>query len=204
MRFVVSLLFCLLFSGLILAQDDLSPYETALQRIEEAQTSGVVTLDLSRLGLDSLPPEIGQLVGLESLSLRGNQLSSLPSEIGQLVNLEMLDVSQNQLSSLPPEIDNLYNLCLLNLLDNPLTIERLPNGIDPLPGWENPDCGTNETAYSAYGGVIGQSGLLLSADQRNPPFWVRQSFILPALVAGIGVSAAILFIFWRRRRQQRA
>lgn len=204
MRFVVSLLFGLLFSGLVLAQDNSSPYETALQRIEEAQANGVVALDLSRLGLESLPSEIGQLVSLESLSLRGNQLSSLPSEIGQLVALEMLDVSENQLIGLPPEIDNLYNLCLLNLLNNPLTIENLPNGIDPLPGWENPNCGTNETAYSAYGGVIGQSGLLLSANQRNPPFWVRQSFILPAIVTGIGVSVVILLIFWRRRRPQQA
>lgn len=181
MRFVLALLFGLLLSGLVLAQDNLSPYETALQRIEEAQTSGVVMLDLSGLGLESLPPEIGQLV-----------------------NLEMLDVSENQLSSLPPEIDNLLNLCLLNLLNNPLTVESLPNGIDPLPGWENAACGGNETAYSAYGGVIGQSGLLLSADQRNPPFWVRQSFIVPALVAGIGLSMVILFMFWRSRRKRPA
>jgi hypothetical protein len=39
----------------IQAQDDLTPYEVALQKIEEARVSGATSLDLSGLGLAELP-----------------------------------------------------------------------------------------------------------------------------------------------------
>ena len=44
-------------------------------------------LDLSYLGLKSLPPEIGNLTSLTDLDLQKNQLQSLPAEIGNLTSL---------------------------------------------------------------------------------------------------------------------
>ena len=55
------------------------PEASALERIEAARRSSATTLDLSKLGLDRLPPEIGSLTALTSLWLDNNQLSSLPA-----------------------------------------------------------------------------------------------------------------------------
>src|SRR5688572_27352583 len=100
--FLLALLLCLTLPSL--AQDNtLTPYEIALQRIEEAEASGATELDLSNLGLTELPPEIGNLTGLQSLALMSNQLSSLPPEFGNLTGLYELSLNDNQLSSLPPE-----------------------------------------------------------------------------------------------------
>ncbi|MEX1027051.1 MAG: hypothetical protein WD049_03450 [Candidatus Paceibacterota bacterium] len=56
----------------------------ALVRIEACRTLEDDALDLSTLGLATLPPEIGQLKTLRKLDLSHNQLSTLPPEIGQL------------------------------------------------------------------------------------------------------------------------
>ncbi len=87
-------------------------------------------LDLSGLGLTSLPTEIGKLTNLAHLNLGNNQLTSLPPEIGQLTRLERLWLSNNQLTSLPKEIGNLTNLTVLVLANNQLT--SLPEEIGQL------------------------------------------------------------------------
>jgi len=132
-----------------------TPEEIALQRIRAAAERGDTRLDLSRLGLTALPPEIGRLTSLQSLNLWDNQLTALPPEIGQLTSLQSLSLSfnhltalppgiggltrlqslylsHNQLTTLPPEIGGLASLQSLNLEDNGLTalppeLWRLPN-----------------------------------------------------------------------------
>jgi hypothetical protein len=59
-------------------------YRKAERRIAEAAREKEVVLDLSGLGLTSVPPEVGQLASLTELYLYNNQLTSLPPEIGQL------------------------------------------------------------------------------------------------------------------------
>lgn len=100
---------------------DSSPYEVAQQRIASAASSGADKLNLSGLGLKSLPPEIGQLTQLKELYLCDNQLRSLRPEIGQLTKLRELDLKNNQLSSLPPEIGQLTQLQQLDLGYNELS-----------------------------------------------------------------------------------
>jgi internalin A len=102
------------------AQDEPSPYDIALQRIEEARHSNATGLYLAELGLTQLPPEIGQLSSLQELALWNNQLLSLPPEIGQLSNLRGLNLGGNQLLSLPPEIGRLRSLERLHLNYNQL------------------------------------------------------------------------------------
>lgn len=131
MRSLLAFILCLLLTGLVSAQEDAqTPYEIALQRIEEAQERDFLRIDLAGLELDHLPPEIGQLTNVRQLWLHDNQLSSLPAEIGNLQNIEELTLFNNQLSELPPEIGQLSNLMVLRLSDNhfsslPTTISEL-------------------------------------------------------------------------------
>ena len=64
-------------------------HAAALKRIEACLKpgSGDDGLDLSHLGLTTLPPEIGQLTALTVVNLRNNRLTTLPPEIGQLTAL---------------------------------------------------------------------------------------------------------------------
>jgi hypothetical protein len=90
-------------------------FRTARERIAEAAATGAKRLDLSDLGLTSLPTEIGQLTALQHLHLGNNALRSLPPEIGQLTALRQLHLGNNLLTSLPPEIGQLAALQELDL-----------------------------------------------------------------------------------------
>ena len=77
-KFFLIITVLMMISGLSLAQDEeLSPYEIALQRIyeialeriKEAKRTDAISLDLSNLGLETLPPEIGKLSNLVELNL---------------------------------------------------------------------------------------------------------------------------------------
>ena len=89
-------------------------------------------LSLSNVGIEVLPPEIGQFEDLQALSLHGNELTSLPRAIFSLKRLKMLDLSGNELRSLPLEIVRLQALKTLKLSSNPLT--SLPPEIVRLQG----------------------------------------------------------------------
>ncbi len=67
-------------------------------------------LDLTGMGLSSIPPEVLTLTSLRRLALDRNSLRSLPPGIGQLCALEELTLSDNGIQELPPEIANLSNL----------------------------------------------------------------------------------------------
>jgi len=111
----------------------------AKERIAEAEKNISLKLNLSELGLTSLPSEIGNLINLTELNLSRNKLTSLPNEIGNLINLQKLYLSggivgwgryDNQLISLPPEIGKLINLKELDLSSNQFT--SLPSFITQL------------------------------------------------------------------------
>jgi internalin A len=66
-----------------------APEEIALKRIEECAQNKTIELDLSNLGLTSIPSSISKLSHLESLDLRNNKISVI-SEICHLRELEVL------------------------------------------------------------------------------------------------------------------
>jgi len=123
----------------------------AKERIAEAEKNISLKLNLSELGLTSLPSEIGNLINLTELNLSKNKLTSLPNEIGNLINLQKLYLSggivgwgryDNQLISLPPEIGKLINLKVLDLRDNKLT--SLPPEIGKLINLKELDLSSNQ------------------------------------------------------------
>ena len=77
--------------------------EEVLSRINQAALKEASELDLSGLGLKSLPPQVGNLTNLTFLDLEHNELTALPSEIGCLTNLTGLGLAGNQLTRLPSE-----------------------------------------------------------------------------------------------------
>jgi Leucine-rich repeat (LRR) protein len=129
-KFFSALLLFLLACGVVSAQNEQTPYEIALQRIEEARVSGATELDLGSFGLSTLPPEIGVLENLLGLHLWNNRLTTVPPEVGNLSNLVWLNLGNNQITHLPPEIGNLQNLQLLELHNNQLS--NLPTEISHL------------------------------------------------------------------------
>ncbi len=90
----------------------------------------VVTLDLGRNRLTSLPESIGNLTSLTNLDLSRNYLTSLPESIGNLTSLTNLNLFNNCITSLPESIGNLKLLTNLNLLKNILI--SLPDSIGNL------------------------------------------------------------------------
>ena len=106
-----------------MSREQQKAYDKALRRIEECHQQGRrgTGLDLQRLGLTALPPEVSQLSTLTRLDLSDNQLTSLPPQLGQLSALTVLDLSSNRFTSLPPEIGQLSALTGLYLHNNQLT-----------------------------------------------------------------------------------
>src|SRR4028119_157943 len=107
--------------------------EEAVRRIHRAAEEKLTQLDLSGLGLEELPPEIGKCTQLEKLVLgkverwQGfnsnpslkliipNQLRTLPEELRSLVNLRSIDLSGNPFGTMPELLLEMKQLDSLNL-----------------------------------------------------------------------------------------
>lgn len=117
-------------------------YEKAQFIIARCMETQGTTLDLSRLSLTAVPPELGQLTALTSLSLSDNHLAALPPELGQLKALTHLYLTYNQLTALPPELGQLTALKVLDLNNNQLT--ALPPELGQLRALEVLKLGGNQ------------------------------------------------------------
>lgn len=85
-------------------------------------TKKVTVLDLSGLGLTSIPSDVFSRTELVELNLSSNRLTGAPqAEIRHLQNLKALDLSDNALTGLPAELGQLKNLQTLNVSNNKLT-----------------------------------------------------------------------------------
>lgn len=81
----------------------------------------MLRVDLRKMGLTSLPSEIGSLLELRELEVSGVKSDTIPSSIGQLSNLTILTITDSNIVSLPNEIGNLTNLTKLDISRNKLT-----------------------------------------------------------------------------------
>jgi len=92
-----------------------------VDRFQIMLDSNAVSLDLSNLGLSTLPACLGRMRQLEKLDMSNNKLVALPTEIGQLVNLKEIRAQKNNLLRLPESITKLVGLERLLLEDNHLS-----------------------------------------------------------------------------------
>lgn len=81
----------------------------------------ITGLDLSGLGIGTVPEELGNLSNLRFLGLAKNGLTSLPAELGKLFMLEELNLSWNQFSEVPDIFDGLSKMKYLDFSKNTLT-----------------------------------------------------------------------------------
>ncbi|MCP5492666.1 MAG: leucine-rich repeat domain-containing protein [Chlamydiales bacterium] len=106
----------------------------AADKIKRCWKCGQPSLELSNLGLKTLPEVIEKLTHLKELNLNYNKLELLPHSIKRLKNLEQLHLSHNSLSSLPKSIGKLSHLKWLYLDSNKL--RSLPPSIEDLQALE--------------------------------------------------------------------
>ncbi len=97
--------------------------EEARLRILECAIDNMqdVALDLSNLGLRSLPPSLEGLRHITGLSLQGNELFEFPKTLLHLNQLQALNLSDNPISSIPREIGHFQQLRSLFLEETCLT-----------------------------------------------------------------------------------
>ena len=216
----------LLLTPMAQAQDEPSPYDIALQRIDEAdgylflsdlglaaipkevfQLTNLRGLEFANNQLRELPPEIGQLTTLIGLDLSGNQLSELPSEFWQLTNLQTLNLRNNQLQELPPELGQLTELISLDLRNNQLSY--LPEALVNLPYLgQCLDCGLfveGNPLVSPPSDIIQQGTFTIFSylrEEHARQQAERQQLILGA-TGGVGMLALLILGFRLKQRSQR-
>lgn len=79
----------------------------------KAELQEITDLDLSGLGLKSLPHQIGFLTNLASLSLRDNYLKDLPRELTNCSKLEVLNINNNRMNKTPSCLETLSKTCVV-------------------------------------------------------------------------------------------
>lgn len=132
------------------------------QKIDRAIQDGESTLDLSEMGIESLPLAICKLVTVRELDLSRNRLTKLPDGISNLASLQLLDLHKNQLKRLPESIGSLSTLQSMLIYDNHL--DCLPE-ISGLTSLERLDLDKNRLRDLPSGiGMLGNLRILSAAD----------------------------------------
>ena len=88
-------------------------------RIRHAKRGNERSIDLSNMGLTSIPADINQLTSLEAINLSNNKLTSLRG-IEELQSIREINAQNNNISQLHSELQDLYTLESLNLVGNPI------------------------------------------------------------------------------------
>ena len=117
-------------------QASLKKLQTAVDRIKQAIINNTEDLDLSDLGLETLPPLAG-LSSVRTINLSGNSLTEVES-LPVLPSVKEVDLSNNVLMYLPTDLAVRFPQAVrLNLSDNFLTVipaaTKMPKGEPPEP-----------------------------------------------------------------------
>ncbi|HEX8193373.1 MAG TPA: COR domain-containing protein [Allosphingosinicella sp.] len=110
------------------------------------------SLNISYVGAQKLPPQIGNLTQLVHLNAQGNRFNEIPREIGALRNLEVLDLGRSSITELPPDITGLVSLLEIDLYGNPL--RQLPDFFWSLTSIQQ--LGLTKTSLDTLSEEIGQ------------------------------------------------
>ncbi len=88
------------------------------EKIKHTRETNAKYLNLSDMGLTTLPKELFTLTNLTSLSFERNKIKTISEDIGNLVNLRVLFMQDNKLIKLPVSMGCLTNLDYLDLMCN--------------------------------------------------------------------------------------
>ena len=152
-------------------------------RIRESLERKNPALDLSGLGIESLPTDIARLIHLEKLDLSDNRLADLPASIGQLTGLRRLDLSNNRLAEVPESIGRLAELQRLYLGYNRLA--EVPESIGRLTELQNLYLAGNRLAKvpESVGRLAGLQRLSLGGNRLTEvPEWIGRLAELQVLI----------------------
>ncbi|MEV6906072.1 leucine-rich repeat domain-containing protein [Amycolatopsis sp. NPDC051071] len=111
------------------------------RRVAKALEDGQTALDLSNLGLDSVPPGLTELKSMTTLDLNGNRLAALPRWLGNLPSLTDLDLDDNRFEVVPLELAELGQLKSLAMSGNRIT--EVPVWLADLAGLTSLSLGRN-------------------------------------------------------------
>lgn len=87
----------------------------AEKRIAESIREKAIFLDLSHLGLETVPESLREVKGLKRLKLSSNKLATIPAWIGELSHLVQLDLYLNPLQEIPQSLGRLTALEILRI-----------------------------------------------------------------------------------------
>jgi internalin A len=185
------------------------------ERIHESLERKNSALDLSGLGIESLPADIARLVHLEKLDLSDNRLAELPASIGQLTRLRRLDLINNRLAVVPESIGRLSKLERLYLGYNRLAVvpesigrltklqnlyltgnqlAKVPESVGQLSGLQRLSLGGNRfTEVPEWFGQLAELQVLILHDNQltEVPEWFGQLAGLQELILGDNQLAAL-------------
>ncbi|NQX38417.1 Leucine rich repeat-containing protein [Pedobacter steynii] len=109
-------------------KDSQEGYVIAEERIEHFKASSKLrALNLSKLKLEKLPPQLFDIENIRDLFLSSNYLKDLPEEIAKLHSLRILNIQNNQFSTFPEVLLKMDKLTILNLSKN--NIDEIPDDI---------------------------------------------------------------------------
>lgn len=99
-------------------------HHDVLTKIRHAAETGQKRLDLTSMGLTTLPPELAGLDNLETLDLSGNALEDLPDFLAGMPGLKHLFLTKNRFVRWPGVVARMPGLEMISFKSNRLT--RLP------------------------------------------------------------------------------
>jgi internalin A len=102
----------------------------AERRIENVRREGGRRLDLSELGLKSVPESVRALASVEVLDFSGNELSKLPEWVARVPMLGVLDLHRNPMRELPVSLMEATKLFWLSV--SRTRLESLPTWLGEL------------------------------------------------------------------------
>jgi hypothetical protein len=92
-------------------------------KVRQCKRMGGTKLDISNMGLTSLPAEVLDLTGLETLNISNNSISSL-DKIDIFSSLRDLTASNNKIGVLSKDLQNLKSLESIRLDGNPVAVSN--------------------------------------------------------------------------------
>lgn len=150
------------------------------------------SLDISNLGLRSLPQEIGLLTQLTNLRATDNFIREIPESLGSCIQLTSIRFTNNKLRKLPACFTSLTNLTGCNISGNQLT--RLPDNFGNLTHLEYFLCNNNqlESLPNSIGGCVALISLEASNNQLRalPPTFGNLANLRSCFLYGNHLTAA--------------